>query len=649
MDEKKVDPETEDVLMQHGYPSPADAADAQYYHVPAQRDAEMGQQPEDTAHLLPDGLPNAEEPQEQHAEHSIDQNVEQRIEQLNEHQQEPPQEPQQPDQHAELQQDHQQEHENLESHQHREQLEPPLEEQPLEQQPIQQQLVEETPIEQQSIEQQSLEHQQHHEQHQHIGHHEHHEHEHHDLHELQELQEASPSQQHSRPSVSAEELQLAAQLTQGLAPMMAAASQAQAQEQPMQPEEPDMNQGSDPDIQGQLQAQLQNHDQELHNVMTHPEQPQTHHYVQEPPQPSHMTHIPIQIDHLQHPAYQSMPDKYALPDKYPISEKYSDNTPPRKRSKVSRACDECRRKKIKCDAQSEASEQPCSNCRRSSAQCLFSRVPQKRGPSKGYIKELADRINTIEGKLVASAGADGLDVAARRSSAEAFASPVSGDEGRKRPFSSISANNLPSPTPERLGAWTSDGHRSDSARPEHRPLLPYHHSAQGIQPPSSVNSLAPKPMAMFHESVLQGLPDALADGLPPEGSVPDGLPQVPGAQEPLSTVEPHSFVIDDVMFDWYVFILDTSRNFTNMLTTTLQLSSHLPSSTPRISQQQGSSANNIITMPTPYSGCLQPSIFSHGYSFSFTPWHSARCRLPGSMPTDWSVGRKTTTPLSSDR
>jgi hypothetical protein len=60
-----------------------------------------------------------------------------------------------------------------------------------------------------------------------------------------------------------------------------------------------------------------------------------------------------------------------------------DATTPRKRSKVSRACDECRRKKIKCDAQSEAHEQPCSNCRRSNAQCLFSRVPQKRGPSKG--------------------------------------------------------------------------------------------------------------------------------------------------------------------------------------------------------------------------------------------------------------------------
>lgn len=59
----------------------------------------------------------------------------------------------------------------------------------------------------------------------------------------------------------------------------------------------------------------------------------------------------------------------------------------RKRTKVSRACDECRRKKIRCDAPSEGGEQPCSNCRRVGAACLFSRVPQKRGPSKGSVGE----------------------------------------------------------------------------------------------------------------------------------------------------------------------------------------------------------------------------------------------------------------------
>jgi hypothetical protein len=58
----------------------------------------------------------------------------------------------------------------------------------------------------------------------------------------------------------------------------------------------------------------------------------------------------------------------------------------RKRSKVSRACDECRRKKIRCDATDDAGDQQqCSSCKRVGARCQFSRVPMKRGPSKGYV------------------------------------------------------------------------------------------------------------------------------------------------------------------------------------------------------------------------------------------------------------------------
>lgn len=57
---------------------------------------------------------------------------------------------------------------------------------------------------------------------------------------------------------------------------------------------------------------------------------------------------------------------------------------PRKRSKVSRACDECRRKKIRCDATGEEGDANCSSCKRVGARCQFSRVPMKRGPSKGY-------------------------------------------------------------------------------------------------------------------------------------------------------------------------------------------------------------------------------------------------------------------------
>jgi hypothetical protein len=61
---------------------------------------------------------------------------------------------------------------------------------------------------------------------------------------------------------------------------------------------------------------------------------------------------------------------------------------PRKRSKVSRACDECRRKKIRCDAQSETPDEQCSSCKRVGTRCQFSRVPMKRGPSKGHVEPI---------------------------------------------------------------------------------------------------------------------------------------------------------------------------------------------------------------------------------------------------------------------
>lgn len=66
------------------------------------------------------------------------------------------------------------------------------------------------------------------------------------------------------------------------------------------------------------------------------------------------------------------------------------------RTKVSRACDECRRKKIRCDAVDEAGNTPCTNCARTGLNCAFSRQQLKRGPSKGYIKELAERLHSLE-------------------------------------------------------------------------------------------------------------------------------------------------------------------------------------------------------------------------------------------------------------
>ena len=98
-----------------------------------------------------------------------------------------------------------------------------------------------------------------------------------------------------------------------------------------------------------------------------------------------------------------------------------------------------------------------------------------------YIKELADRINSIEGKL--GGGVDNLEGGSRRESTEAFSSPLPIDDSRKRPFSSISNDGFPTPSPARPTAWT----------PGHRPIQPYQ-PPPNRGTPYSVNGLAPQPI-----------------------------------------------------------------------------------------------------------------------------------------------------------
>ena len=72
------------------------------------------------------------------------------------------------------------------------------------------------------------------------------------------------------------------------------------------------------------------------------------------------------------------------------------DTAPRKRSKVSRACDACRRKKVKCDGDFSTTHnqviKKCTNCHKNHDTCTFLRVPLKRGPSKGYIRDLEEKL-----------------------------------------------------------------------------------------------------------------------------------------------------------------------------------------------------------------------------------------------------------------
>ncbi|KKA25793.1 C6 finger domain protein [Rasamsonia emersonii CBS 393.64] len=134
---------------------------------------------------------------------------------------------------------------------------------------------------------------------------------------------------------------------------------------------------------------------------------------------------------------------------------YGDQSARRKRSKVSRACDECRRKKVRCDATSESGVETCSNCRRLGVACQFSRVPMKRGPSKGYIKELAERLNTLESQMQPSMAHHEMqyqpmnDVSSPRGYHD-FSPPMDGSLlGRKRTYSmseGLHGSAFPQPT-----------------------------------------------------------------------------------------------------------------------------------------------------------------------------------------------------------
>ncbi|KAI8981687.1 hypothetical protein BDF20DRAFT_818191, partial [Mycotypha africana] len=62
-----------------------------------------------------------------------------------------------------------------------------------------------------------------------------------------------------------------------------------------------------------------------------------------------------------------------------------------KRVKISRACDECRKRKVKCDG-----AQPCGRCKKSNTECVFAKLPPKKGPPKQYMDNLENRLQRVE-------------------------------------------------------------------------------------------------------------------------------------------------------------------------------------------------------------------------------------------------------------
>jgi len=59
-----------------------------------------------------------------------------------------------------------------------------------------------------------------------------------------------------------------------------------------------------------------------------------------------------------------------------------------RQERATKACEECRRRKLRCDGQ----EPQCGVCRDAGATCEFNAGRALRGPKKGYFKELKDRV-----------------------------------------------------------------------------------------------------------------------------------------------------------------------------------------------------------------------------------------------------------------
>ncbi|KAI7888757.1 fungal-specific transcription factor domain-containing protein [Mucor mucedo] len=78
----------------------------------------------------------------------------------------------------------------------------------------------------------------------------------------------------------------------------------------------------------------------------------------------------------------------------------------RKRSKKDRACDLCRRKKIRCDYDSAYPHIPCASCKSYNKECTFKEAAKKRGPPKGYVEGLESRLKRME-KLLMNIASNG--------------------------------------------------------------------------------------------------------------------------------------------------------------------------------------------------------------------------------------------------
>ncbi|KAG2182680.1 hypothetical protein INT44_005660 [Umbelopsis vinacea] len=153
-----------------------------------------------------------------------------------------------------------------------------------------------------------------------------------------------------------------------------------------------------------------------------------------------------------------------------------------KRQRVSRACDLCRRKKVKCDGLIPV----CSNCQQFSYLCTYKDTTKKvgdlsnvwgncarRGPPKGYIEAIETRLNRMEALLGDVAASDTMFA---RAAAAELNTPLETPQGEtinsrpvRRSSSKVDMNGH-----HHSSSWPSstmgdrEGHQRSSSSPGHR-------------------------------------------------------------------------------------------------------------------------------------------------------------------------------------
>ncbi|GAA5925767.1 hypothetical protein JCM3775_001495 [Rhodotorula graminis] len=93
-----------------------------------------------------------------------------------------------------------------------------------------------------------------------------------------------------------------------------------------------------------------------------------------------------------------------------------------RQNRIVRACNLCRKRKIRCDATGGATgpeeaiaETPCTLCASQGIPCVFSERPVKRPPPKGYVESLERRLEAMEGLLSNLSSSDKAAAAASSS------------------------------------------------------------------------------------------------------------------------------------------------------------------------------------------------------------------------------------------